>query len=91
MSEPRGHRDMYGALLVSPNTEESDLGVIFMHNNGYSTGCGHAVIAIAKVIFEIEKFKSNSLEIELGIDHKEYSHSTKLSEINIYSLSADFN
>ena len=40
---------------------------------------------------QIEKFKSNSLEIELGIDHKEYSHSTKLSEINIYSLSADFN
>jgi len=40
---------------------------------------------------QIEKFKSNSLEIELGIDHKEYSHSTKLSKENIASLSADFN
>ena len=39
---------------------------------------------------QIEKFKSNNLEIELGIDHKEYSHTTKLSEENITSLSADF-
>ena len=39
---------------------------------------------------QIEKFQSNSLEIELGIDHKEYSHSTKLSKENIASLSADF-
>ena len=40
---------------------------------------------------QIEKFRSNSSEIELGIDHKEYSHSTKLSKENIASLSADFN
>ena len=39
---------------------------------------------------QIEKFKSNSSEIELGIDHNEYSHSTKLSKENIASLSADF-
>ena len=39
---------------------------------------------------QIEKFKSNSSEIELGIDHKEYSHSTKLSKENLASLSADF-
>ena len=40
---------------------------------------------------QIEKFKSNSSKIELGIDHKEYSHSTKLSKENLASLSADFN
>ena len=40
---------------------------------------------------QIEKFKLNNSEIELGIDHKEYSHSTKLSEVNISSLSTDFN
>lgn len=40
---------------------------------------------------QIEKFQSNSSEIELGIDHKEYSHSTKLSKENIASLSTDFN
>ena len=40
---------------------------------------------------QIEKFKSGSVEIELGMDHKEYSHTTKLSKENITSLSADFN
>ena len=39
---------------------------------------------------QIEQFQSNSSKIELGIDHKEYSHSTKLSKENIASLSADF-
>tara|TARA_B110000261_G_scaffold142188_1_gene163359 strand:- start:260 stop:853 length:594 start_codon:yes stop_codon:yes gene_type:complete len=39
---------------------------------------------------QIEKFKSGSANIELGIDHKEYSHTTKLTEDNIKSLSADF-
>ena len=39
---------------------------------------------------QIEKFQSNNSEIELGIDHKEYSHSTKLTKENIASLSADF-
>jgi len=39
---------------------------------------------------QIEKFQSNSSEIELSIDHKEYSHSTKLSKENIASLSTDF-
>jgi len=39
---------------------------------------------------QIEKFKSNSSKVEIGIDHKDYSHMTKLSELNIKSLSADF-
>ena len=39
---------------------------------------------------QITKFKSGSSSIELGIEHKEYSHATKLSEDNIQSLSADF-
>ncbi len=40
---------------------------------------------------QIEKFKSNSSKIEIGIDHVEYSHSTKLTDIVVKSLSADFN
>ena len=40
---------------------------------------------------QIEKFKSSSLNVEIGIDHNEYSHTTKLSEVTIKSLSADFN
>jgi hypothetical protein len=40
---------------------------------------------------QIKKFKSNSFQIDLGINHNEYSHSTKLSELTIKSLSQDFN
>ena len=39
---------------------------------------------------QIQKFKSNDVDIELGMDHKEYSHTTKLSKENIASLSSDF-
>ncbi|CCQ11973.1 Not a Proline racemase, nor 4-hydroxyproline epimerase [missing catalytic residues] [Pseudoalteromonas luteoviolacea B = ATCC 29581] len=49
MLEPRGHADMYGALLVEPTNEGSDFGVLFIHNEGYSTMCGHAILALAKL------------------------------------------
>ena len=39
---------------------------------------------------QIAKFKSGSVNIEIGIDHKEYAHTTKLTQDNINSLSADF-
>jgi hypothetical protein len=39
---------------------------------------------------QIQKFKSDSIDVEIGIDHKEYSHTTKLSTANLRSLSADF-
>ncbi|HJQ58182.1 MAG TPA: proline racemase family protein, partial [Vineibacter sp.] len=48
MHEPRGHAEMYGALLVPPDHPEADLAVLFMHNEGYSTMCGHATIALAR-------------------------------------------
>jgi proline racemase len=48
MHEPRGHHDMYGALLVEPDLQGADLAVLFMHNEGYSTMCGHAVIALGR-------------------------------------------
>lgn len=48
MWEPRGHADMYGLVKVPPQREDSNFGVIFIHNEGYSTMCGHATIAIAK-------------------------------------------
>ena len=44
--EPRGHADMYGCHVVSPNDEGADLGVVFFHNAGYSTACGHGTIAL---------------------------------------------
>ncbi|WP_419901212.1 proline racemase family protein [Kiloniella sp.] len=48
MFEPRGHFDMYGALLVPPSDPEADLAVLFLHNEGYSTMCGHAIIALGR-------------------------------------------
>jgi proline racemase len=52
MLEPRGHADMYGALLTRPERAGSDAGVLFMHNEGYSTMCGHGIIAVATLVFE---------------------------------------
>ncbi len=48
MFEPRGHFDMYGALLVEPDLPGADIAVLFMHNEGYSTMCGHAIIALGR-------------------------------------------
>jgi proline racemase len=52
MLEPRGHADMYGALLTEPERPDSDAGVLFMHNEGYSTMCGHGVIAVVTIALE---------------------------------------
>ncbi|MEK6719098.1 MAG: proline racemase family protein [Chloroflexota bacterium] len=46
IDEPRGHADMYGAYVVPANDDGADLGVIFFHNEGYSTACGHGTIAL---------------------------------------------
>ena len=52
MLEPRGHADMYGCLVTPPVTEGADFGVLFMHNEGYSTMCGHGIIAMTTVALE---------------------------------------
>ena len=52
MLEPRGHADMYGALLTEPEHPGSDAGVLFMHNEGYSTMCGHGIIAVVTIAIE---------------------------------------
>ncbi len=46
VNEPRGHADMYGAFVVPPDDAGADLGVVFFHNEGYSTACGHGTIAL---------------------------------------------
>lgn len=52
MFEPRGHADMYGAIVVEAEREESDFGVLFTHNEGYSTMCGHAIIALTQLAIQ---------------------------------------
>jgi len=46
VNEPRGHADMYGGFVCPPDDEGADLGVVFFHNAGYSTACGHGTIAL---------------------------------------------
>ncbi len=48
MHEPRGHRDMYGGILIEPDLSGADLAVLFIHNEGYSTMCGHGTIALGR-------------------------------------------
>jgi len=52
MLEPRGHADMYGAMLTEPVSPEAHAGVLFMHNDGYSTMCGHGIIAVTTIALE---------------------------------------
>src|SRR5262245_40462721 len=52
MWEPRGHYNMYGCVLTTPVTPDADLGVLFLHNEGYSTMCGHGVIALVTALIE---------------------------------------
>lgn len=68
MFEPRGHADMYGCILIPPNSSDADFGILFLHNEGYSTMCGHAVIAISKLAVEMEWIPVQDGTLPLKID-----------------------
>ncbi|MFT5140908.1 MAG: proline racemase [Rhodothermales bacterium] len=57
MLEPRGHADMYGVVITDPVEPGSDCGVLFLHNEGYSTMCGHGIIAVVTAAVEHQLFK----------------------------------
>jgi len=68
MFEPRGHADMYGCLLLPPNDEDGDFGIIFLHNEGYSTMCGHAIIAISTLAVEMKWITAQEGDNVIKID-----------------------
>lgn len=68
MFEPRGHADMYGCILTPPNDDEGDFGVLFLHNEGYSTMCGHAIIALSTLAVEMNWISVQEGENILKID-----------------------
>ncbi len=68
MFEPRGHADMYGAIITEACTPDADLGVFFMHNEGYSTMCGHAMIALGKLLIETGMLQKADDDTEIRID-----------------------
>ena len=52
MHEPRGHRDMFGAIITEPAHEEAQMGVIFMDGGGYLNMCCHGSIGVATLLVE---------------------------------------
>jgi proline racemase len=68
MYEPRGHRDMYGAVLLPPSRPDADLAVLFMHNEGYSTMCGHGTIALAAALVEQGYVAAGELETRIRFE-----------------------
>jgi proline racemase len=52
MLEPRGHADMYGAILTEPVSPGAHAGVLFMHNEGWSTMCGHGIVAVTTIAIQ---------------------------------------
>lgn len=68
MWEPRGHADMYGCIVTPPVTPDADIGVLFMHNEGFSTMCGHGIIGITTVALETGLLPMTSPETTVKID-----------------------
>lgn len=68
MWEPRGHADMYGCIVTPPVGPEADIGVLFMHNEGYSTMCGHGIIGITKVALETGLLPAEAPQTTVKID-----------------------
>jgi len=63
MWEPRGHADMYGAVITS--SEDADFDVFFLHNEGYSTMCGHAIIALTRLVIETGLVTKNEMTFKV--------------------------
>ena len=66
--EPRGHKDLFGAILVPPCSPSADIGVLFMDNIGYEPMCGHAVIGIVTTLLETGMFEMVEPETLITVD-----------------------
>jgi len=68
MWEPRGHADMYGCIVTPPVSPEADFGILFLHNEGYSSMCGHGIIGITHVAIETGMIPAVAPETVVKID-----------------------
>ena len=68
LSEPRGHKDLFGAILVPPCSPTADIGVLFMDNKDYEPMCGHAVIGIVTTLLETGMFDMVEPETLVTLD-----------------------
>ncbi len=94
--EPRGHKDMFGAVLTEPTVPEADFGVIFMDDKGCLNMCGHGSIGVATALVEAELVEIKepytyiTLEVPCGIIktkvHVEYGRAREVSILNVPSF-----
>jgi len=68
LQEPRGHKDLYGAILTEPGHPQADFGVIFMSNHSYEPMCGHGLIGVVTSLLETGMIPANEPETELIAD-----------------------
>ncbi|UCZ52912.1 proline racemase family protein [Bacillus shivajii] len=68
IQEPRGHRDMFGAVLLPPTKEGIDFGVIFMDNTNFLNMCGHATIGVSTAIVEMGMVEATEPETKLVLE-----------------------
>lgn len=68
VNEPRGHADMYGCFVTEPEDPGADLGVVFFHNAGYSTACGHGTIALVTWAVESGRIGGEGGERPVTVD-----------------------
>ncbi|MFU8794526.1 MAG: proline racemase family protein [Dethiobacteria bacterium] len=80
--EPRGHADMYGCIITEPVTDDGHFGVLFTHNEGYSSMCGHGIIAVTKVVLETEL-------INIPFDSRQVNIDTPAGRVTAYPFWKD--
>jgi proline racemase len=93
LQEPRGHKDLYGALLVPPSDPQADAGVIFMDNQTYEPMCGHAVIGVVTTLVEMGMVPDGldsrevALDTPAGLIHATpVSHQGKVFEVSFENV-----
>ena len=95
-SEPRGHADMYGGFIVPPDDEDADLGVLFWHKDGFSTGCGHGIIALGVWAVETGRVaapETGSVDVVIDVPsgrvtarvHREHARVVSVDFVNVPS------
>lgn len=68
MLEPRGHHGMYGCIITPPASPHADFGVLFLHNEGWSTMCGHGIVGVITMGIETGRFKVTEQNQKFVID-----------------------
>ena len=98
VNEPRGHADMYGCFVTPPDDDGADLGVVFFHNEGYSTACGHGTIALVTWAIEsarvpgpavVVDVPSGRLRCEAVLDGDGRVESVRFENVPSFALALD--